>query len=230
MNSDDIIAAAVRNRANREGQVSRLAPRQAIARERAHELARKLEGLRNGQQEHKAVASLSHVPDFFPTPRALVERMIKEAQLEPSMNVLEPEAGNGAIADAVRALGCSVLCVEHNITLAGILLGKGYEVRNADFMELPPDPRFDRVLMNPPFSGGQDARHVMQAYQWLRKGGRLIAITCEGPFFRQDKASQAFRAFVYTHGTSEPLPADSFNGPQCVRQTGVQTRIVTLQA
>ncbi len=228
MSPDAIIAAAVRNRANREGQVARLAPRQAIARERAHELARKLEGLRDGQQAHKVVASLSHVPDFFPTPRALVERMIAEAGLESGMSVLEPEAGNAAIADAVRALGCSVLCIEHNMTLAGLLLGKGYDVRNADFMDLPPEPRFDRVLMNPPFSNGQDAKHVMHAWQWLRKGGRLVAITCEGPFFRQDKASQAFRAFVEEHGTSERLPADSFSGPQCVRQTGVQTRIVTL--
>lgn len=229
MTADAIIAAAVRNRGLRDGQHVRLAPRIALSREKQHELARNLADLRGVRAEQQTVASLSNVPDFFPTPAPLVRRMIEDAALRPGLRVLEPSAGNAVIADAARAAGCTVVCHELNFSLCGILLGKGFEVHAGDFAAVEPVAEFDRVLMNPPFSGGQDARHVMHAFRFLRAGGRLVAITCEGPFFRGDKLSAEFRAFVEEHGTSEKLPSDTFSGAQSFRHTGVQTRLVVLQ-
>ncbi len=229
MTADAIIAAAVRNREAREGQHARLAPRVAIAQAKQHELARNLADLRGESAERQTFARLSNVPDFFPTPAPLVQRLIAEVGLRAGMRVREPEAGRGDIAEAVRACGCEVVCDELNFALCGILIGKGFEVHAGDFLAVEPVATFDRVLMNPPFSDGQDARHVMHAFKFLREGGRLGAIVCEGPFFRGDKLSQQFRAFVEQHGTSEKLPDNSFSGAQSMRQTSVNTRIVILQ-
>jgi hypothetical protein len=229
MTPDAIIAAAVRNRANRKGQVCRLQPVAILAREKQHELARKLADLRGVKEEIATVSGLSNVPDFFPTPATLVARMVAEAGLQGGMRVLEPSAGKGDIAKAARAAGCAVVCIEQNFTLCGILIGAGFETHAGDFLTYDaPAERFDRALMNPPFSGGADARHVMHAFHWLKPGGRLAAICCEGAFFRGDKLSAQFRDFVDEHGSSEKLPPGTFNSAQCYRGTGVNTRIVIL--
>ena len=42
------------------------------------------------------------IPGYFQTPKALIDRMLCCAEIEPGMQVLEPSAGAGAIADAIR--------------------------------------------------------------------------------------------------------------------------------
>jgi len=39
----------------------------------------------------------------------------------------------------------------------------------------------DCVLMNPPFSKGQDVAHILHALKVLEAGGRLVAICANGP-------------------------------------------------
>jgi 16S rRNA G1207 methylase RsmC len=83
---------------------------------------------------------------------------------------------------------------------------------------------FDRVLMNPPFTRGQDMAHIRHAFDLLKTGGRLVAICSEGPFFRSDKASEAFRELVDDNGWSKRLPEGAFS----TSGTMVNTRIVVL--
>ena len=81
--------------------------------------------------------------------------------------------------------------VEMSSTLRNILQAKGYNVTSTDFMTH--EGAYDRIVMNPPFSDGMDAEHVQHAYNMLKPGGKLVAITGEGIFFRNDKKSKAFR-------------------------------------
>jgi hypothetical protein len=87
---------------------------------------------------------------------------------------------------------------------------------------------YDRIVMNPPFERGQDMVHVRRAYEAnLAPGGRLVAITSEGPFFRSDKQATEFRAWLESvGGQSERLPAGSFRGSDA--STDVATRLVVI--
>ena len=50
--------------------------------------------------------------------------------------------------------------------------------------------------MNPPFANGKDVDHIRLAWSMLKPGGRLVAICCEGPFFRDDRKSAEFRDWL----------------------------------
>lgn len=61
--------------------------------------------------------------------------------------------------------------------------------------------------MNPPFADSQDIEHITHAFKFLKTGGVLVAIACEGPFFRQDKKSTFFREFLESQKCrSDPAP------------------------
>ena len=94
-----------------------------------------------------------------------------------------------------------------------------------DFMEHKGE--YDRIIMNPPFEGMQDADHVKHAYSLLAKGGKLVAITGESPFFRSDRKAVEFRDWLDSvGGSSEKLPEGSFKDSD--RSTGVNTRLVVI--
>jgi len=88
---------------------------------------------------------------------------------------------------------------------------------------------YDRIIMNPPFSDRRDAQHVQHAYTLLKPGGRIVAIMGEGVFFGNDKKAQDFRDWLESvGGTSEKLPAGSFNDPSLPVGTSANARMVTI--
>lgn len=156
---------------------------------------------------------------YFPTPPALVDRVIEEAHLPKvglsgnGFRVLEPSAGDGALAAEVARLGHRVDAVELDAERAAKLEASGLYARvfSADFLKLRPLPTYDRVVMNPPFDRGRDVDHVVQAWGALKPGGRLVAIMSASTEFRQDKKTAAFRALVERErGRFYDLPAGSF--------------------
>lgn len=168
------------------------------------------------------------IPGYFPTPKGVIDTLLGRADIQPGMKVLEPSAGKGSIADAIReeVPDAQVDVVEVNSTLRGVLEMKGYKPADYDFMEFSGGP-YDRIVMNPPFENGQDAEHVMRAYEMLAPGGRLVAITGEGIHFRNDKKATAFRAWLdEVGGYSEKLPDKAFMSSD--RPTGVATRVVVI--
>lgn len=151
------------------------------------------------------------IEGYFPTPAALIARMIEAARVEPGARVLEPSAGSGAIADALKAEGADVICIEVHSTLCGILRDKRHNVIQSDFREVGELGEFDAVLMNPPFERGQDLEHVYRAYNCLKPGGRLVAIMGAGVKFRQDRRYSEFRDWSERLGGEfEDVPAGAF--------------------
>ncbi len=223
MNPSDIAAKVATQRA---AALDRLQPSLRSARAREAELAAERDGSRQALEAQQTVNTLLDygIPGFFPTPPAIVKRMIELADIRPGMTVLEPSAGTGAIADAIRQAGVEPICVEINWTLAEILSKKGYRTYCQDFLTFY--TTIDRIIMNPPFEHGADIEHIRHAYTWLAPGGRLVAIASEGPFFRSDRKSIAFREWLDSvGGTSEKLPDGSF----LPSGTGVVTRIVVIE-
>ncbi|MGW6238407.1 hypothetical protein [Streptomyces sp. NPDC055094] len=150
---------------------------------------------------------------FYPTPEATVERLLDLAELEPGFEVLEPSAGRGAIAEAVAARGAIVDCVELDAARAEHIRAGGYarQVTTADFFSVKVERRYQRVIMNPPFAGRQDIRHVERALRFVQPGGLLVAIMYGGLTYRGDSRTKDFLARIWeARGTLWELPADAF--------------------
>ena len=151
---------------------------------------------------------------FFPTPPEVTERLITLAGLGPDHEVLEPSAGTGPLAAAAAAIAAAVDCVERDPGYAAELRAAGYarSVTVADFLTIPPVPRYDRVVMNPPFTRGADVRHVRHALRFTRPGGRLTAVMLPGLARRKDRASKALSELISTWGGwYEDVPAGAFS-------------------
>lgn len=153
--------------------------------------------------------------DYFPTPPAVVERMIVRAGLRAGMTVLEPSAGEGHIAQYLDELSMGIIvdCVELDPERAAALRGLGLCVHEGDFLAYQ-TKGYDRVLMNPPFTSREDPlvyiAHIQHAFSLLRPGGRLVAIAPGGFAFRDDRRTAEFRALVETTGGWVDLPPGSF--------------------
>ncbi|MFF1542518.1 hypothetical protein [Streptomyces sp. NPDC058291] len=162
---------------------------------------------------------------FYPTPQPTVERLLELAELEAGCEVLEPSAGRGAIAEAVAACGAIVDCVELDTARAEHIRAGGYarQVANADFFSVPVERRYQRVIMNPPFAGRQDIRHVERALRFIQPGGLLVAIMYGSLTYRGDRRTKDFLARIReARGAMWELPPDAFPA------VGVGTVIVVI--
>lgn len=135
--------------------------------------------------------------DVFLTPAILADEVADMADIHQGLEVLEPSAGEGALAWAADARGARVTCIEVRPAAAD-KLALSFVTHCGDFLEVSPAmfPRFDRVLMNPPFSRRQDIAHVRHAWEFVRPGGKLVAIMPPSYQFRQDGAARDFRAWL----------------------------------
>lgn len=167
--------------------------------------------------------------DYFPTPKSVAERMVEMAEIKEGMSILEPSAGNGNIADVIKqSTGISPDVIEISSTLRDILLAKGYNVVANDFIDFS-DKKYDRIIMNPPFSNGMDADHIKHAYELLNPGGRVVAIAGEGIFFRSDKKAKDFQEFLSLHDVeSEKLDANTFMDKSLYSTTGANARLIVI--
>ena len=170
---------------------------------------------------------------FFSTPPAIIEQMLDLGGIGEHC-ILEPSAGEGAIADTIcaafPAAKLRLFCVERDEVRAAILRMKGYHTHVGNFLEWfgPPTPdlSIDRVYINPPFEQGQDIDHVLHAYGLLTWGGILVSVMGEGTFFRSDRKSIAFRDFCrVVDAYTVRLPEDAF----VPSGTKVQARLVQIR-
>ncbi|QTD43566.1 SAM-dependent methyltransferase [Ottowia testudinis] len=141
--------------------------------------------------------------------------------------MLEPSAGEGALAEPARAAGAKVLAVENHGPSAQILRDKGFEVVERDFLSLSLADvgLFDGVIANPPFTKDQDITHVIHMWRFLRPGGVLVSLTSPGWRTGRTKAQRNFRAFVDNIGAEvKALPAGAF------KASGTNVSVLRLRA
>ena len=172
----------------------------------------------------RAGVQVVSAPQLFPTPIERAEMMVDTADPKPGERVLEPSAGTGRILDALHGRpGLDVVAIEINHTLADSLRARSntrYDIRQGDFLEFTPEALglFDVVLMNPPFANGADIKHIRHAMQFLRPGGRLVAICANGP-----RQNEQLKPIIESCGEWDDLPAGTFEGSH----TGVNTAMLT---
>jgi hypothetical protein len=180
---------------------------------------------------------------LFPTPDSLADWVIREAHLysDDPLQVLEPSAGTGQLARRVagyevaangrrdrretKPAGHRVTAVEIQPELAADLRRAGYcaRVLARDFLAMPAEPIYDRVVMNPPFDRGRDIDHAHHALRFVKPGGRLVAIMSASAEYASTPKAEAFRAQVEKlGGRFQDLPEGSF------RECGTNVNVVLL--
>ncbi|WP_425335606.1 hypothetical protein, partial [Pseudomonas aeruginosa] len=83
-----------------------------------------------------------------PTSAAVTEEAIDAADIQGGMDVLEPSAGMGHMADAIREqTGVEPEVVELSGERRELLEAKGYNLVGSDFMEVS-GKQYDRIVMN----------------------------------------------------------------------------------
>jgi len=167
--------------------------------------------------------------DFFPTPPSVCTEMVEMAEITEGMDVLEPSAGNGNIADAIKSI-TGVVCdvCEVSSELRAILEAKGYNVVDFDFLSYN-DKKYDRIIMNPPFSNRMDGEHIQHAYSLLKPNGRIVAIAGEGIFIGSDKKAVAFRDWIdATNSEVQKLPEKTFTDKSLYATTGANARLIII--
>lgn len=123
--------------------------------------------------------------DFYATPEPVGQKMMEWANVRVAEDVLEPSAGNGAIA-MWAPKHASVTAIEPSYNLFAKMSVRTGELKkktiNDTFENLHSVNKFDSVVMNPPFGvGGKTAMdHLEKAFMHLRETGRVVALIPRG--------------------------------------------------
>lgn len=162
---------------------------------------------------------------YFPTPRPLVESIIQDLEYWQGMTILEPEIGQGHIADVVMETYPGAVLTGFEINPENYAISSlKHDVRLGDFLEVEPAELYDAVIQNPPFEKQQDIIHFEHALKFLKPGGQMIAIMSPSFTFRTDKRSVAFRALLEEMGAViEKNPSGSF------KSSGTMVDTVTIK-
>lgn len=124
--------------------------------------------------------------EFYPTPKALLEKIFTGMEWKDIHTVLEPSAGKGDIVQYLMEHGnisangyrysreLDIDCIEKDSNLQKILVGHGYRVVHDDFLTFRTFKEYDLIVMNPPFSNGD--KHLLKALDMQKDGGGIICI------------------------------------------------------
>ena len=145
-------------------------------------------------------------PDFYPTPAAVVERMMMDDS-PAGLVVLEPSAGSGNIAEALRRAGArEVLTCERDVNLQSVLRGKGFRLIASDFLTVTAEQisHVNMIMMNPPFSDG--CRHILHAYDIAPAGCCIVSLVNSSNLESQyNTVYKRLQELVALRGYSESL-------------------------
>ena len=136
-----------------------------------------MEGMKNMFTDNK---------DFYPTPEAIINKMLCDIDFKMIHSILEPSAGSGNIVEAVKKkekfysstynkVNYDIDCIEADQNLQSILKGKNFRVVYNDFLTYDTMKEYDIIIMNPPFSNG--CKHLLKALEMQeRNGGAIVCL------------------------------------------------------
>ncbi|HBX50130.1 MAG TPA: hypothetical protein DEH02_03570 [Bacteroidales bacterium] len=176
--------------------------------------------------------------EFFPTPESIIKKMLAPYIVESrrgfsrwseetlkDITILEPSAGSGSICDVIRELkGFNELyCIEKNPELVHILHDKDYKVIANDFLEYSGDYLFDLIIMNPPFSNGDE--HLLKAWEILESGDIVCLLNSETINNPYTQLRKLLKTIIDEFGTTEDI-GPCFENAE--RKTDVNVSLVRL--
>jgi endonuclease YncB( thermonuclease family) len=167
--------------------------------------------------------------DFYPTPEPVAFKMVEWAGVRAYESVLEPSAGDGAIARYLPEHARRTIVEPSTDLLSKAeLRAPGSRTVNRMFEDYHVSNKHHAIVMNPPFgSGGKTAMdHLAKAMQHLKPGGRIVALIPTGP--AADKRFEALWASETAEGMTlravVNLPAVAFEKAG----TAVMSRVLVI--
>ena len=138
---------------------------------------------------------------FYGTNDKLADDLVFEAQIEPSHDILEPSAGDGALIKAIhRVFPDPIVDFCELMELNRLKTEKLPNVNKVgvDFLNMKTycKKKYDRIIANPPFANNQDITHIMEMYQFLKKGGRLVSVASTHWEKSKNKKETEFRDWL----------------------------------
>lgn len=174
--------------------------------------------------------------EFFPTPENVIEKMLdpflfKQKHIS-SMKILEPSAGKGDIVNYIDERmnnGWSktkIKCLEINPELQTIL-NKKYcvEFVGENFLEYFPNEYFDLIVMNPPFSNGDE--HLLHAWEIMKCGDIVCLLNAETINNPYSKTRQLIKKIIEDNNGIVENVGNCFIDAE--RKTNVECVIVRLK-
>lgn len=177
------------------------------------------------------VRNVKKETQFFATPSDLADCMVEMANIQSGQLILEPSAGDGAILEAIYRWYDSKVVKDLNFLIHinscetfGLnitkLKAKGYHLDSEDFMKLDHLNTYDKIIANPPFSKGQDLKHVAHMFDCLKPGGRLVTVMMSSVKWHDRKIHRQFRSMVdEVSGEWHNLPEGTFSSSGSKVQT-----------
>jgi hypothetical protein len=154
----------------------------------------RLDAIRNGEK-----VNLKQDYQFFATSDDYADRMVRHAAPAPYHRILEPSAGDGAIARAICrrlpdvTVDCFELMPENRVKLA---CNPAVRLIGEDFLAHPPCANYDRIIANPPFTRNQDIDHIRHMWACLIPGGRLVTLASLHWRLTDQRKHQEFRSWL----------------------------------
>lgn len=175
---------------------------------------------------------------FFQSPASVADAVVKAVGSLEGKRVLEPSAGEGALAEKAVARGADeVVTVEAWDAKAAILRRKGFPVVERDFLTVTPEEigLFDAIVANPPFTRGQDIAHVLHMTRFLKPGGVLSSVMSVSWQHGSQRKQSEFRRFLEAvEAEIVEIPAGEFKSSgtnvATVRVVIEADRVAALQA
>lgn len=165
---------------------------------------------------------------FYPTPDWLAREMVGIANISETDRVLEPSAGKAAILNYIASLTERYTAVELNFANCKWLRSRGYRVNQQSFEKyyeshINTSTKFNKVVMNPPFSDKRDLLHTVMAYNLLAPGGILVGLVAENSLYYDRPITHHFNALLKSIGaTIQEVPHGSF------KESGTMVDVVML--
>ena len=122
-----------------------------------------------------------NVKEFYPTPENLLHKMTAGIDWRKVKYVLEPSAGKGNIVDHIVNEAhihyndkLDIDCIEADSELRAVLSNKELPVVGDDFLSFETFKSYDLIIMNPPFSNGDE--HLLKALDLQKNGGAVVCL------------------------------------------------------
>lgn len=184
--------------------------------------------------------------EFYPTPPEVIEIMLEPYKYNDAKQdkysyyndkydlsdktILEPSAGKGDILDFIAESKYNkrdkenYFAIEQNQDLQAILREKDYDVLGSDFLTWNDDLFFDLIIMNPPFSNGDE--HLLKAIEISRNTEIICLLNAETILNPHSKKRKYLLQQIEEFGSYEIL-GDVFKNAE--RKTGVNVALVRLK-
>lgn len=163
---------------------------------------------------------------FFATPEKVAKMLINRINFFEGAKILEPSAGQGGLLECLpKNLSLDIDCIELMPENAQILRNKGFNVNEANFLDIRGQNEYDIIIANPPFNKNQDITHFEHMLTHLKPNGQMCVITSLHWTFAKDKQSVKFRELLDNIGaTYEEIESGEFKSSG----TNIKTILISI--